>query len=223
MSGGQCIGRGSGLSVKRMTGGGSVEPAGSTRGQELSHWNGDGGTRMNKRTLDMQGLEVSGAPAYPTRTCHRPAAEAVASPTRRCSQSRHTSVTPPSRGLTPALRARRMEACRPRTGVPSPASVENCGFAGAPSAGRDMPPQRLRVCGQSIGRARVGQRCDENVPSVAREGTAGSELLAERLERRPARVGVRFLVCVRLVVQVLSADRAETRTVRSAENLVREL
>src|SRR5581483_9274356 len=47
--------------------------------------------------------------------------------------------------------------------------------------------------------------------------------LAKRLEGRPARVALRLLVRVRLLVQVLPADAAEAGAVGPAEDLVREL
>ena len=49
------------------------------------------------------------------------------------------------------------------------------------------------------------------------------ELLFELRERGPARVGLGLAVVVRLVVQVLAADRAEAGAVGLAEDLVRQL
>src|SRR6266542_6683631 len=49
------------------------------------------------------------------------------------------------------------------------------------------------------------------------------EAVLELGERRPARVGLRLFVLVRLRVQVLAADRTEAGAIRFAEDLVREL
>src|SRR6266511_2403159 len=48
------------------------------------------------------------------------------------------------------------------------------------------------------------------------------EPFAQGFESRPPRVGRRLVVRVRLVVQVLAADRAETGALRAAEDLVRQ-
>src|SRR5688572_30336330 len=51
----------------------------------------------------------------------------------------------------------------------------------------------------------------------------GSEVVSEPLQCRPARVGRALRVLVRLLVQVLAADGAQTRAVLAAEDLIRKL
>ena len=49
------------------------------------------------------------------------------------------------------------------------------------------------------------------------------ELFLQRFERGPARVGGELLVRMRLLVQVLAADRAEARAVGAVQDLLRQL
>ena len=90
-------------------------------------------------------------------------------------------------------------------------------FRGGPMVPPRRPPQRRS---RSSHAWPTGRRQSQ---PPAQAGSAIGHVRAERLERRPTRIGRRHFVLVRLEVQVLPADGAETRAIGAAEDLVRDV
>jgi hypothetical protein len=104
------------------------------------------------------------------------------------------------------------------TSTPSSSRASRFAVSGGISPVRIPPPGNTKYVWPFRTRRISATRVSSRRTTAARP--RHSELLTQRLERSPPRVGRRFFVRVRLVVQVLPAAGTQARAIRTTQDLV---